>query len=327
MPEAHANSGFEGLSHAEAAARLAADGPNELPSAKPRNLWRISLDVVREPMFLLLLACGLLYLLLGDTGEAVMLLAFVFVVIGITLYQERKTERALQALRNLASPRALVMRDGEQVRIPGRDVVRGDLILLSEGDRVPADALLVSARNLSVDESLLTGESVPVPKRTAAAGETALGAPGGDALPGVYSGSLVVKGRGIGRVVATGPDTAMGRIGKSLQAVETEKTPLQRQTAALVRTFALVGTSLCLLVVLVYGLTRADWLGGVLAGLTLAMATLPEEFPVVMVIFLALGAWRISQRRVLTRRVPAIETLGAATALCTDKTGTLTLTA
>ena len=316
---------LEGLSRAEAAARLAAEGANELPSAKPRNVWRIALEVTREPMFLLLLACGLLYLLVGDTGEALMLLGFVFVIIGITFYQERKTERALLALRNLASPRALVIRDGEQVRIAGREVVRGDLILLSEGDRVPADANLVSALNLAVDESLLTGESVPVRKRAAASPDAPLAPPGGDDLPCVYSGSLVIKGRGIARVVGTGLNTAIGGIGKSLQSVETGKSGLQRQTAALIRVFGIVGASLCAVIVLVVGLKGGGWLHGVLAGLTLAMATLPEEFPVVMVIFLALGAWRMSQRRVLTRRVPAIETLGAATVLCTDKTGTLTL--
>jgi Ca2+-transporting ATPase len=312
-----------GLTASEALIRLTEDGYNELPAARRRSVWHMALDVLREPMFLLLLACGSLYLLLGQPQEALLLLGFVLIVMAITLYQERKTERALEALRDLSSPRALVMRDGRQQRIAGREVVRDDVILLAEGDRVPADAIVLSATNLNVDESLLTGESVPVRKRPGEDGAV-LGRPGGDDQPGIFSGTLVVKGQAIARVRATGPRTEMGKIGKALQTLETEDTQLQRQMGHVVRTFAVVGVGVCLLVVVVYGLTRGDWLNGFLAGLTLAMATLPEEFPVVLTIFLALGAWRMSQRHVLTRRVPAIEMLGAATALCVDKTGTLT---
>ncbi len=313
-----------GLTASQALTRLAEEGYNELPAARRRPVWRMALDVLREPMFLLLLACGSLYLLLGEPQEALLLLGFVVIVMTITLYQEHKTERALEALRDLSSPRALVVRDGRQQRIAGREVVRDDLILLAEGDRVPADAVVLSATNLNVDESLLTGESVPVRKRPGKDG-AALGRPGGDDQPGVFSGTLVVKGQGLAQVRATGPRTEMGKIGKALQTLQTEDTPLQRQMGHVVRTFAAIGVGVCVLVVVVYGLTRGDWLNGFLAGLTLAMATLPEEFPVVLTIFLALGAWRMSQRHVLTRRVPAVETLGAATALCVDKTGTLTL--
>jgi Ca2+-transporting ATPase len=315
---------LQGLTEQQVMERLAQDGYNELPSAKKRSVLHIVLEIVREPMFLMLIACGLLYLLLGDVEEALMLLGFVFVVIGITLYQEQKTERALEALRDLSSPRALVIRDGKQQRVAGREVVRDDIVLVSEGDRVPADAVLLSGTNLSVDESLLTGESVPVRKK-AWDGVQAMGRPGGDDQPFVYSGTLVVKGQGITQVQATGSRTEMGKIGKALQVLETEATNLQQQTGKIVRNFALIGLSLCVLVVVVFGLTRGNWLQGFLAGITLAMATLPEEFPVVLTIFLALGAWRISQRQVLTRRVPAVEMLGAATALCVDKTGTLTL--
>ena len=315
---------IQGLTEQEVMERLAQDGYNELPSAKKRSLLRIVFEVVREPMFLMLIACGLLYLFLGDVEEELMLLGFVFVVMAITLYQEQKTERALEALRDLSSPRALVIRDGKQQRIAGREVVRDDIVLVSEGDRVPADAVLLSGMNLSVDESLLTGESVPVRKK-AWDGFQAMGRPGGDDQPFVYSGTLVVKGQGITQVQAAGPRTEMGKIGKALQVLETEETNLQQQTGKIVRNFALLGLSLCILVVVVFGLTRGNWLQGFLAGITLAMATLPEEFPVVLTIFLALGAWRISQRQVLTRRVPAVEMLGAATVLCVDKTGTLTL--
>lgn len=315
---------LQGLSDEEVIERLAQDGYNELPSTEKRTIFHILWEVVREPMFLLLIACGGLYLVLGDVQEAFMLLGFVFVVIGITIYQEQKTEKALDALRDLSSPRALVIRNGEQIRIAGRDVVREDIILISEGDRIPADSVLLSATNLLVDESLLTGESVPVAKK-AWDGVQEMGRPGGDDQPFVYSGTMVVKGQAIGQVRSTGTRTEMGKIGKALQTLETEDTNLQKQTGVIVKRFAFVGLALCLIVIVVFGLTRGDWLEGLLAGITLAMATLPEEFPVVMTIFLALGAWRISKRKVLTRRVQAIEMLGAATVLCTDKTGTLTL--
>jgi Ca2+-transporting ATPase len=324
FPQIREEEDFIGLTEAEVQYRLEKDGPNELPTARKRRIWQILFEVVREPMFLLLIACGVLYLFLGDLEEALMLLGFVFVVMAITLYQEQKTERALEALRDLSSPRALVIREGRRQRIAGREVVQDDIVIVAEGDRVPADAVLLTGTNVSVDESLLTGESVPV-RKSAWDGVRPMGRPGGDDLPFVYSGTLVVKGRGIARVEATGARTEIGKIGKALQTLETEETTLQRQTGRIVRNFALLGLALCLVVIAVFALTRGSLLGGILAGLTLAMATLPEEFPVVLTIFLALGAWRISRHKVLTRRVPAVEMLGAATVLCVDKTGTLTL--
>ncbi len=313
-----------GLSEKEAAERLNEEGYNELPSSRRRSAVAIAIEVAREPMFLLLVAGGVIYLVLGDVQEALMLLAFVFIVIGITFYQEHKTERVLEALRDLSSPRALVIREGQQKRIAGREVVRGDMLVLKEGDRVPADAGLWSSLNLSVNESLLTGEAVPV-RKAAWDGAAEMARPGGDDLPFVYSGTLVVQGQGTGQVQATGTRTEMGKIGKALQTVVIEETRLQKETRRLVRIFSIAGLSLCAAVVILDGLTRAEWLNGMLVGIALAMAMLPEEFPVILTIFLALGAWRISQHRVLTRRVPAIETLGSATVLCVDKTGTLTL--
>jgi len=313
-----------GLSEAEVTNRLKQHGFNELPSSKSRSIFATAWDVVREPMFLLLLACGTIYLILGDVQEAVMLLGFVFVVLGITLYQERKTERALEALRDLSSPRALVIRGGERKRIAGRDVVLDDLLVLAEGDRVPADAVVLSCNSLSTDESLLTGESVPV-RKVAWDGVREMTRPGGEDLPFVFSGTLIVQGQGIARVRATGIHTEMGNIGKALQTVELEGTRLQKEVGLLVRRVAILGLALCVIVVVLYGLTRGNWLQGVLAGITLAMAMLPEEFPVVLTVFLALGAWRLSKIKVLARRVPVIETLGSATVLCVDKTGTLTV--
>jgi len=319
---------IRGLSSTEAEQRLHQEGLNELPTGKRRSSQTILLEVVREPMFVLLVACGTIYLFMGESADAAMLLGFVLVIIGITVVQERRTERALEALRDLSSPRALVVRDGRQTRIAGREVARGDVLILTEGDRVPADAVLRHGLNLSADESLLTGESIPVSK-TASIDAAEMAPPGGDNLPCLFSGTMVTRGQGVAEVLATGMNSELGRIGKALQKVEVEATLLQKETGRMVRRLAIVGLSLCGVVVVVYGLTRGNtwaiWQEGFLAGLTLAMATLPEEFPVVLTIFLALGAWRMSQHRVLTRRVPAVETLGAATVLCTDKTGTLTL--
>lgn len=314
---------MQGLNSDEAARRLLNDGPNELPGEDRRSGWRILLDIVREPMFLLLLACGGIYLLLGEPGEAAILLGFVGVVIGITLVQENKTEHALEALRDLSSPRALVIRDNRQVRIPGREVVVDDLLVISEGDRIPADAVLLESTHLSVDESLLTGESAPV-RKTVCDGDTRQASPGGDDLPFLFSGTLVIAGKGLARVFATGQNTELGKIGKALGTIAQEPTPLQRETTRIVKRLALFGLVLCGMTVVIYGMSRHDWIQGLLAGLTLAMAILPEEFPVVLTVFLALGAFRLSRIQVLTRRTMAVETLGAATVLCTDKTGTLT---
>ena len=315
---------FVGLTGAEVEQRLKTVGYNELPSSSRRRMWRIAFDVIREPMFLLLLGAGVIYLVLGEVRDAAMLLGFVFVIIGITLYQERKTERALEALRDLASPRALVLRDGDVTRIPGREVVPDDIVLLVEGDRVPADCVVLDSNHLMVDESLLTGESMPV-RKIAGDPQGELGRPGGDDMPGVYSGTVVVQGQGVARVRATGLATEMGKIGKTLQQEKEESSPLEVETRRVVRNFASAGLVVCALVVVFYMVTRGNLLGGLLAGLTLAMALLPEEIPVVQTVFLALGAWRMSQKHALTRRLQAIQAIGSATVLCVDKTGTLTL--
>jgi P-type Ca2+ transporter type 2C len=318
------NTHLKGLTDAQVLAISKEEGYNDLPSAKPRNVFAIAFSVCREPMFILLVTCGAIYLLLGDKQEALMLLGFVFVVMGITFFQERKTERALEALRNLSSPRACVIRNGMQQRIPGREVVRGDIVMLVEGDRVPADAVLLECSSMTVDEALLTGESVAVRKLVS---ETALQhiiAPGGDDLPYVFSGTLVVQGKGTAKVFSIGENTAIGRIGKALSSIQPETTHIKLEIEKVVKLASLIGFGLAGFVALWYGYVRGDWLNGFLSGITLAMAILPEELPVVLTIFLGLGAWRMAQKKVLTRHVPAIEMLGAATVLCVDKTGTLT---
>ena len=313
---------WQGLSHEEARRRLSAQGPNSLPQAQ-RRMAALLLHTVREPMFLLLLGAAVLYLALGDWREGVALLAMAALTIGLALFQEGRTERALQALRDLSSPRALVLREGRALRIAGSEVVEGDLLLLAEGDRVAADAMLLRASGLRVDESQLTGESMAVSK-CAAGGKQAPAAPGGDEMPFVWSGSLVLQGDGLARVSATGPRTELGKIGRSLQAVGSELSPMQRDANRMTRLMALAGVAVSLLAVVLYGLQGGDWLAATLAGVALTMSLLPAEFPVIMTVFLAIGAWRMARVQVLTRRLPSIEALGSITVLCTDKTGTLT---
>jgi Ca2+-transporting ATPase len=322
-----AATGPDGLTEAEASERLARDGSNELPTSRPRGLLRLLREVVSEPMFLLLVACGAIYLLLGDAQEALMLLGFVFVVMGITLVQQRRTEQSLAALRDLSSPRALVMRNGQARRIAGRELVCGDIVLLAEGDRVPCDMQLLESSNLAIDESLLTGESAPVVKQ---AGDAADFSNASHAMPGdthpscVYSGTLVTQGTARGHATATGERSALGRIGQSLAGIASESTPIQLETRRIVNRVAAVGLTLAAGLAIAYWVTLGDALHGLLAGLTLAMAVLPEELPVVLTLFLGLGAWRLAREKVLARNIPAVELLGATTVLCVDKTGTLT---
>ncbi len=312
-----------GLTSAEASQRLATDGPNVLPSSQPKNLLRIVVGIIKEPMFLMLMIAGGLYLVLGDLGEALFLLAFVFVVIGITLMQERKTQRALESLRDLSAPRAQVIRDGEERRIAGRDVVRGDVLVLHEGDRIAADALLIQGQ-LAVNESLLTGEAVPVNKLPDSEVRD-LPKPGGEGTAGLFASTMVTRGVGFALVRATGAATTVGGIGQALAKTGEATSGLQQASRVLVRNLTMVALGLATLLVLVNkwwdGRSLVD---SVLSGITLAMAILPEEIPVILTVFLALGAWRISKSRVLTRRVAAVEALGAITVLAVDKTGTLT---
>jgi len=312
-----------GLTASQAKEKLRTEGYNNLPSSKPKNFFSIALGVVKEPMFILLVACGTLYLVLGDLREGLMLLGFVFVIMGIEFFQEKKTEKALDALKDMASPRALVIRDGVETRIAGIEVVTDDIIILQEGDRVPADATVLHSVSLQADESLLTGESAAVRKNDWDGAEKNI-QPGGDDLPFVYSGSMIVQGNGIAMVTGTGINTEIGKIGKALEGVKEEPTRLKQEMGSLVKTLTIVAVVLCILVIVGYTFTRGSLINGFLAGITLAMAILPEEFPVILTVFMAVGAWRISKKRVLTRKPSAIETLGTATVLCTDKTGTLT---
>lgn len=313
----------QGLSSAEAARRLAIDGPNDLPGGRPTSIITTLIRVLAEPMFLLLLAAIGIYFVLGEHGDAAILATSLLAVVVITVLQERRTEHALAALRDLSSPHAMVLRDGTPVRIAGRDIARGDIVLLSEGDRVPADGILRSAIGLTIDEAILTGESLPVAKTADL--RSSVMAPVSDAGTAcAFSGTLVLSGHGSAEILATGSRSEFGRIGAALDALRPQSTPLFVEIRLMVRRLAILGVVLCAVSAIVYGISHGSWLDGALVGITLAMSLLPEEFPVVLTVFLAIGAWRISKHGVLTRSMPAVETIGAATVLAVDKTGTLT---
>ena len=306
---------FTGLNSEEVSHRIKTLGYNELTTSQSKNVLQIAFEVIKEPMFILLLSCGALYLILGDYTEGIILLCWVFVIIFITFYQHQKTEKALDALKKLSSPRALVIRNGKKIRIAGREVVPDDIIILYEGDRIPADGILLESENLTIDESLLTGESIAVIKTNQ----------NENSKKGhVYSGTLVVQGRGIMKVTLTGPNTEFGKIGKSLERIGKVQTKMQKEIKTLVRNLFIAGGILSLLVIVAFYYTRGNFIQSLLNGLATAMAMLPEEFPVVFTVFLAIGSWRLSKLNVLTRKPSAIETLGSATVLCSDKTGTIT---
>jgi Ca2+-transporting ATPase len=312
-----------GLTSAEAKRQLEKYGPNTMPEDASSSVFAIAKEILTEPMLLLLLVAAALYLLIGDLAEGLLLAGFAILTIALVFYQHQRSENALAALRKLGAPTARVVRDGKQCTILARELVPGDLIMLDEGERVPADGVLISNAGLVVDESLLTGESVAV-RKCAGEGSELAAMPGGDDQPFVYSSTLVVKGHGAARVSDTGAQTRAGRIGVSLASIVVERTRLQISVSRIVRLFGGLAAIVCCALVIFYGVYREAWLQGVLSGIALAMAMLPEEFPVVLTIFLAIGAWRLAHIKVLARRPAVIETLGAATVLCVDKTGTLT---
>jgi len=300
---------FTGLSSSDAHSRLLEDGENVIPSENQKSLVKQILSIVSEPMLILLISAGVINFFLAEILDAVMLMCTVVIVLGISIFQSRRTENALFALKQLAAPFATVVRDGSEMRIPSSNIVTGDLLLLHEGDRVCADAKIIRNVTLATDESTLTGESIPVEKKV-------------DDL--VFSGTLVTRGHGQAVVEATGVHSALGKIGKSLQELPFERSQMQRDVDQLVRVIGVMGFLTVISVVTIYGSTRHNWLEGGLAGIAAAMALIPEEFPIILTLFLAIGAWRMSQVRVIARRPSAIESLGSISVLCVDKTGTLT---
>ena len=275
-------------------------------------------------MFALLIVAALLYLALGDIHEGLLLTAGAFLSIGLVVAQETRNENALAALRSLAAPSARVLRAEGERRIPAREIVPGDIVLVGEGERAPADGALLRGDVLSVDESALTGESAPVWKAPATLVDPLLDPEPGEAAPFLFAGTLVTLGQGAMLATRTGRATRLGRIGRSLEAIEPEETPLQKSTGRVVAIFGALGIGFCLLVALAYGLAFGNWIAAGLTGITLAISLTPEEFPMVLAVFLALGSYRLARRNVLARRSAVIETLGATDVLCVDKTGTLT---
>ncbi|MCI0397944.1 MAG: cation-translocating P-type ATPase [Chloroflexi bacterium] len=318
----HLRTGPTGLTSTEAARRLLEYGPNELQETQRASPWRLLLEQFKNILVLILLIAVGLSAFLGHGVEAIAIAVIVLFAVGLGFVQEYRAERAIEALRQMAAPTATVLRDGEEVEIPARDLVPGDVILLHAGDKVPADGRLLEAINLKIEEAALTGESVSVEKHTAplANGELAVG----DRKNMAYTGTAVTYGRGRAVVVATGMQTEFGQIAQLLQTVETGKTPLQKNLDkvghALAR-FALV----VVLLIVAFGLFRGQPLLEMLIfGIALAVAVVPEALPAVVTISLAIGVQRMVKRNVLIRRLPAVETLGSVSVICSDKTGTLT---
>jgi Ca2+-transporting ATPase len=300
-----------GISEVTAQKRLEEEGQNILPNAGGKSVRRLVFEVLTEPMVLLLVACGALYSLIGEPAEAIMLLFSLVLMVALTLIQSFRSERALSKLRELAAPRALVVRDGVARRIPGADVVRGDFVILNEGDRIPADGVLAEGESLLVDESLLTGESAAVIKD--------------QDHSGLYGGTVVVQGHGTMNVEKIGSKSELGHIGAALLSPSSGRTVLQQEVRKLVGTIFRISIAVSGILALVYAHNRNDPLGGLLLGLSLAMAILPNEIPAVLTIFFAMGASRMARFGVISRNSASIENLGAVSVLCADKTGTLTL--
>ena len=317
---------FAGLSENEVSRRLLDFGPNIIGAQQRRSLGRIARETLREPMFMLLVAAATLYLTFGDLAEGVFLAAGAMLSFGLVIIQEARSEHALQALNSLAEPRARVLRDGSVRIIPAREVVPGDILIVAEGSRIPADGILIQGNALEVDESTLTGESAACIKAPAPLGAIQADelVPGAEASSNLFASTLVVRGEGLAEVTTTGAATRVGCIGTALSNIQEQPTLVQRDVRRLIGRLGVLALVFCVIVAVAYGVVRNDWFSGALSGLTLAISLIPEEFPMVLAIFMALGAWRLARRNVLVRRSAVIETLGATTLLCVDKTGTIT---
>ncbi|HEX5800335.1 MAG TPA: HAD-IC family P-type ATPase, partial [Gaiellaceae bacterium] len=315
-------SATRGLGGEEAARRLAEHGPNEIQAARRVPPWRLLLDQFKNVLILILLVAVALSAALGHATEAVVVTVIVLFAVVLGFVQEYRAERAIEALRELAAPTATVVRDGEEVELPARDLVPGDLVLVQAGDKVPADARVTESVNLQVEEAALTGESVPVSKRTEALdGEDVAVA---DRRNSLFAGTAVTYGRGRSLVVATGMETEFGRIAHLLQGIETAKTPLQRNLDRVAGVLARAGLAVVLVVVALGLLRDEPFVEMLLFGTALAVAVVPEALPAVVTISLTLAATRMAKRNALIRRLPATETLGSVTVIGSDKTGTLT---
>ncbi|NTU83049.1 MAG: HAD-IC family P-type ATPase, partial [Chloroflexales bacterium] len=311
-----------GLADSERSRRRAEYGPNELQAAARVSPWAMLLEQFRNVLVLILLAATALSAFLGQGLEAVVIAVIVLFAVLLGFVQEYRAERAIEALRELAAPTATVLRDGDEITVPARDLVPGDVIVLRAGHRVPADARLVEAVNLQIEEAALTGESLPVAKQTRPLTEGLLTV--GDRTNMIYSGTIVTYGRGKALVVATGMQTEFGRVTGMLQTVEAGRTPLQENLDRVGKVLAIAAFVVVALVVALGLLRGQPFLEMLLFGVALAVAVVPEALPAVVTISLAIGVQRMARRHALVRRLPTVETLGSTTVICADKTGTLT---
>jgi Ca2+-transporting ATPase len=312
---------YTGLDAQEVHCRLKRYGSNELVSERKNTFLVKAISVFKEPMFLLLFGTALLYFVLGEPRDGFIMLGFVTFMSGINLFQEWRTDRTLKALRNLSAPRISVIRDGGVLNINSRDLTVGDLMILEEGEKIPADGQILEMFDLGVDESTLTGESDVVWKKTRLEGSET------DAhwrKDQCYASTMVTQGSAIVQVTEIGAGTEYGKIGIDILKVAQQPSPLEKQTRHLVKVCALIGLVLFMAVFLITLMHSRSVIQSLLSAITLAMSMIPEEFPVVLTIFLTMGAWRLARNKALIRRIPAVETLGAVTVLCVDKTGTLT---
>ncbi len=303
-------------------------GKNELNPQKKESFFKKTLHIICEPMFLLLLVAATIYFLLGEPRDGIIMLIFVVGMISINVIQEWKTDKTLNALKDLSAPHVNVLRDGQEQTIASADLVPGDLMMIYEGVKIPADGVVVKCADLSVDESSLTGEAEGVRKVTEHGSE-----PSEDywRRDYCYAGTLVIQGTATVRVDKIGASTEYGKIGKNIAVAPQESTPLQKQTGKLIRTCTIIAGMLFVLVGIFTWMNIPDHdfidrlVESVLSGVTLAMAMIPEEFPVILTVFLSMGAWRLAKKHSLVRKLPSVETLGAVSVLCVDKTGTITM--
>lgn len=322
------NNKLRGLSFEQAKKLLQKYGNNELVPQKKENALKKLLHTLCEPMFLLLIAASVIYFILGEPGDGLIMLLFVAVIIGIDIIQQRKTDKTLAALKSLSAPRSKVIRDSAETTVPSSELVPGDILLLFEGDKIPADGEILSCSDFCVDESSLTGESEGVWKNALDEKKESNGYWRRDWC---YAGTLVTQGSAVVLVKKTGESAEYGKIGKNIAEAPDMPTPLQKQTSHLVKICAFVAAALFLLVAVVTFINSAAPTVGeaiiesVLSGVTLAMAMIPEEFPVVLTVFLSMGAWRLARKNSLVRKMPSVETLGCVSVLCVDKTGTITM--
>ncbi|MEG2642533.1 MAG: HAD-IC family P-type ATPase, partial [Eubacterium sp.] len=320
---------IQGLTTAEATAQQAKWGKNELVPQKKQNFFLKVLHIIAEPMFLLLLAAAIIYFILGEPRDGAIMLIFVIGIITIDVIQEWKTDKTLTALRDLSAPHVSVIRDGVERSIPSVDLVPGDIMLLSEGIKIPADGTILKCNDFCVDESSLTGESMGVWKVPEDAAPK-LGPGEYWRTDYCYGGTLVTQGTAMVRVDQIGARTEYGKIGAGVASAPQEDTPLQKQTGRLVKLCAGIAGVLFALVGILNFINLAELplhsriIESILSGITLAMAMIPEEFPVILTVFLSMGAWRLAKNNALVRRLPSVETLGAVSVLCVDKTGTIT---